>query len=69
MRWMLLAAVTAAIISCSAPQAPVVDMEGVDPAQHNRDLAECYRTMPAIAAGNPITTCMKEKGYRILVGY
>jgi hypothetical protein len=43
-------------------------MTGVDPARHNRDLADCYdRSMAGVSFGNPVTRCMEAKGYRILV--
>ncbi|GAB2176999.1 hypothetical protein DLREEDagr8_25570 [Dongia sp. agr-C8] len=54
---------------CSATHAPIVDMTGVDQATYNRDLADCVKNQPAFAFGNPVTRCMKEKGYTILVGY
>ena len=46
---------------------PIVDMRGVDIAQHNLDLQDCYRTMPDFSWGNPVTKCMAAKGYKILV--
>jgi hypothetical protein len=42
-------------------------MTGVDHVQYNRDLADCYNSIPFIAAGNPVTSCMEKKGYKILV--
>jgi hypothetical protein len=51
------------------PPNPVVDMTGVDQAVYNRDLADCINNQPAFAFGNPVTKCMRVKGYRILVGY
>lgn len=44
-------------------------MEGVDQAQHSRDLADCVNHADAFAFGNPVTKCMRAKGYTILVGY
>lgn len=55
------------VSGCSPVPAPIVDMEEVDPVQHNRDVADCYANMPAFALGNPVTNCMRAKGYRILV--
>lgn len=44
-------------------------MTGRDQATYNRDLAACYKAAPAVSFGNPITECMKAKGYTILMGY
>jgi hypothetical protein len=53
--------------SCAAsPPEPVIDMQGVDPAQYSRDLAGCYQNIPFAALGNPVSTCMESKGYVIL---
>lgn len=58
------------IAGCGGPVLPPeVDMVGVDQAQYQKDLQACYRDMPGFAWGNPITKCMKEKGYKILVSY
>jgi hypothetical protein len=58
------------LAGCGGPvPAPIVDMTGVDQAQYNLDLADCVKNQPAFALGNPVTRCMKAKGYRILVGY
>lgn len=59
----------AALWGCAGPQPPIVDMTGHDQQTVNRDLAWCYQHQPFIAAGNPITTCMQNKGYRILQGF
>ena len=65
----LMLAIAAAVLAACAPvPEPIVDMAGVDPVAYHRDLAECYQTQPFIAAGNPVTTCMRAKGYRILYG-
>jgi len=56
-----------ALSACSGVPEPVVDMTGVDHAQYNRDVADCYEKMPAFAFGNPVTTCLERKGYKILV--
>ncbi len=66
----LLIIVAATMAACGGPvPTPVVDMTGVDQATYNHDLAECVNDQPAIAIGNPVTSCMKAKGYKILVGY
>ena len=63
---LILAAAVAALAACAPVPEPIVDMAGVDSVVYQRDLAECYRTQPFIAAGNPVTACMRAKGYRIL---
>lgn len=69
MRTALILAATAALLAACAPvPEPIIDMAGVDQVTYHRDLVECYRTQPFIAAGNPVTTCMRAKGYRILYG-
>lgn len=71
-RRVLLSAALFALGACGGPPpAPVVDMQGVDPMQYNRDLAECVNktASTAFAFGNPTTDCMSAKGYKILVGY
>jgi hypothetical protein len=56
------------LAACGGPvPEPIVDMTGVDQVQYNKDLADCYKSIPFIAAGNPVTSCMEEKGYKILV--
>lgn len=58
------------LTGCGGPvPAPIVDMHGVDQAKYNEDLADCVNNQPAFAFGNPVTKCMKAKGYKILVGY
>jgi hypothetical protein len=69
LRGILLLVAAAALTACGSVPPPVVDMTGVDQAKHSRDLADCYDTMPAIAFGNYITKCMRDKGYTILVGH
>ena len=55
------------LYSCAAPPPePIIDMQGVDPVQYNRDLADCSQNMPFAALGNPVSTCMESKGYVIL---
>jgi hypothetical protein len=51
-----------ALAGCAVPL-PIVDMQGKDPVQTNRDMAWCQANQPAFAWGNPIATCMKAKGY------
>lgn len=68
-RVLMLAAAAALLAGCQATPAPIVDMQGVDQAQYNRDLAWCVNNQPAFAFGNPVTDCMRNKGYTILVGY
>lgn len=66
----LVAVMAAPLSACTATPAPVVDMQGIDPAQHNRDLAACYEEKKyATEWGNPISNCMKAKGYKILVSH
>ena len=55
--------------SCSTMPVPVVDMEGVDQIQYNRDLADRYDETPAFAFGNWLATCLESKGYTVLVGH
>ena len=62
-------ALCSVLAACSATHHPIVDMTGVDQATYNQDLAECVKNQPAFAFGNPVTRCMKDKGYTILVGY
>lgn len=54
----------------SAPVPPVVDMAGVDPVKLNRDLADCeeYRRNLTIGLGPPLANCMRDKGYKVLIG-
>lgn len=66
MKIIALVALTLVLGACAPLQQPIVDMEGVDPVALNRDLAECNRNKPAIAWGNPLKTCMSDKGYKVL---
>lgn len=52
--------------ACSGPPSPIIDLEGRDPVQANRDMAWCQATHPAFAWGNPIATCMRDKGYTLM---
>ncbi len=57
------------LAGCGDPiPSPIVDMHGVDPAKYNQDLAECHQiaSNTAFAFGNPVTDCMKGRGYKIL---
>lgn len=52
----------------SALEPPVVDQSGVDPRKFALDQSECVnRGRGAVVLGAPITACMREKGYTILV--
>jgi starvation-inducible outer membrane lipoprotein len=56
-----------ALQACAGLPPPVVDMEGVDHAKYNRDLAACYEEAnSAVEMGNAVTNCIKRKGYKIL---
>ena len=57
-----------ALPGCAIPL-PIVDMQGKDPVQTNRDMAWCQANHPAFAMGNPIATCMKGKGYTLMGVY
>lgn len=47
---------------------PVVDSSGVSQQKFAQDQAECIeRGRGAVVLGAPITACMREKGYPILV--
>lgn len=50
----------------STPQ-PIVDMQGVDIVQYNRDLAYCETHVPFFSARNPYSDCLRAKGYKILL--
>ncbi len=71
MRRVVLSVVLALVLAgCgSATPNPVVDMQGVDPVKYNRDLADCVNNQPFLALGNPVSTCMRARGYKILVNY
>lgn len=60
----------AGLMGCTglAATRPVVDMKGVDPVRYNRDLAACedYVARQFISAGNGVSRCLSEKGYKIL---
>jgi len=60
-----------ALCACAPTQTPIVDMAGVDLVSYNRDLAWCVQdnASKVLVLGNGVTRCMKDKGYKILVGY
>lgn len=64
----LLAVLGLASSGCGETPRPLVDMEGVDPIKHNRDLADCYDRVAAqfISSGNAVGNCMASKGYKVL---
>jgi hypothetical protein len=52
----------------SSMEPPIVDQRGVDPQKFARDQAECIeRGNRFITVGAPVTACMRERGYLILV--
>lgn len=59
---------TGCAATSSQYEPPVVDQRGVDPQKFATDQAECIeRGKGAFVVGAPITACMKERGYTILV--
>jgi hypothetical protein len=62
----LSALVSVVIVGCGPVPEPIIDKTGVDQGKYSRDLADCYWSMPFFALGNPLATCMHEKGYTIL---
>ena len=70
MRFLLLGVLAVGLTACGDPTPPIVDMTGVDQGQYSRDLAYCtVRDRDTVVLGNRITRCMREKGYKILVGH
>jgi hypothetical protein len=60
------------LYGCGGPTpTPIVDMTGVDLAKYNFDEAACVKQeqVKVLVLGNGVTRCMKDKGYKILVGY
>lgn len=57
------------LAGCGETPRPLVDMEGVDPVKHNRDLADCYNSVGKqfFSWGTDTADCMKSKGYRVLI--
>lgn len=48
---------------------PIVDMQGVDPAKYQQDLADCREERKwTLTFGNYMDECLTTKGYKILVG-
>lgn len=43
---------------CAGPDLPVVDLQGKDPVQANRDMAACQLYAQGGGWGNPIASCM-----------
>ncbi len=62
-----------AFVGCAGPQSalepPVIDQRGVDPTKYAQDLGYCtdQKRDKFITVGAPITSCMRERGYAILV--
>lgn len=54
------------LAACASVQPGVYDMRGHTPIQYNDDLANCRNSIPFFSLGNPITNCMREKGYTVL---
>jgi len=53
---------------CAPIPPPIVDLAGVDPVLYHRDLAQCSAVAASIplAFGNPLTRCMRDRGYTVL---
>lgn len=66
MRWALPLCVVSVIAACAGPDLPVVDLQGKDPVQANRDMAACQTYAAGGGWGNPIASCMVDKGYTLL---
>jgi hypothetical protein len=69
MRPILIGVAAFALAACTPVPQPIVDMTGVDQAQYNKDLAACYDAIPGFSFGNPVSKCMADKGYKVLVGF
>ena len=58
------------LAACSPISAsrPIVDMEGVSLVKYNRDLADCenWVASQAFVAGNGVSQCLSDRGYKIL---
>ena len=57
---------TALFIAACANVPGVYDQSGHSQAQYQQDLAYCQANAPLIGWGNPITNCMRKKGYTVL---
>lgn len=69
MKLMALFVAVVSLAACGVPL-PIVDMQGQDPVKTNPDLAYCQAsTSNTFALGNPIATCMRGKGYRLMGVY
>ena len=57
------------LAGCGETPRPLVDMEGVDPVKHNRDLAACYDKVGKqfFSWGTDVGDCMASKGYKVLI--
>lgn len=62
------AALMLAGCSSVSSQRPLVDLEGVDLAKYQRDMAACEDETASqlVVAGNGVSRCMQAKGYKIL---
>lgn len=67
MKMTLLLALGTVLVGCSGVPEPLVDHTGIDEGRYSRDLADCARTQPFIAAGNPDADCLRGKGYVVLL--
>jgi len=66
-------AVAVVLSGCAAGydrlEPPSVDLRGVDPVKHNRDVADCTdrkRQASFVGSARIITDCMEERGYTII---
>lgn len=57
------------LAGCAGPDLPVIDLQGKDPVQANRDMAACQVYATGGGWGNPIASCMVGKGYTLLGSY
>lgn len=56
-------------VGCAGlPPPSLIDMEGANLVQHNRDLNDCYeqKSKLFISSGNFVGNCMESKGYKVL---
>ena len=66
---LMFVALAAMIAGCAGPDLPVVDLEGKNPVQVNRDMATCQTYAAGGGWGNPIASCMVGKGYTLMGTY